>query len=72
MGPGEKVESSVYGCFILILILGLAFVAISMTGMMVTGGCDMGVVDANGSSQCYNQAFDNLDAWLGQGPNAKW
>lgn len=72
MGTGEKVESSVYMLFIGILILGLLFVGISMGGMMLTGSCDVGAVDANGHSACYNQAFDNLDSVLGQGPNPKW
>jgi hypothetical protein len=72
MGAGEKVESSVYGLFILIIILGLLFVGGSMAGMMVTGTCDVGVVDANGHSACYNDAFDRLDSALGQGPNPAW
>lgn len=72
MTSGEKIESSVYGLFLLILIIGLLFVGVTMAGMMVTGGCEMGVVDANGDPQCYNMAFDELDSWLGQGPNAKW
>ena len=72
MGTREKIESSVYAGFILLLIIGLLFVGVSMAGMMVTGTCDVGAVGPDGHSQCYNQAFDNLDAVLGQGPNAKW
>lgn len=72
MGTGEKIESSVYGLFLLILIIGLLFVGVSMAGMMLTGSCDVGAVDANGHSSCYNDAFDELDSWAGQGPNPKW
>jgi hypothetical protein len=72
MGTGEKIESGVYGIFLLILIIGLLFVGVSMAGMMVTGTCDVGAVGPDGHSDCYNQAFDELDAWAGQGPNAKW
>lgn len=71
MGTGEKIESGVYGLFLLILILGLLFVGGTMAVGMVAGTCD-GSVDANGHSACYNDAFDELDAWAGQGPNAKW
>lgn len=72
MGTGEKIESGVYGLFLLILILGLLFVGGTMAVGMVAGTCDVGAVDANGHSACYNDAFDELDSWAGQGPNAKW
>jgi hypothetical protein len=72
MGTGEKIESSVYAAFILILILGMFFVIATMGMGMVTGSCDMNAVGANGRSQCQNDAFDQLDAWAGKGPNAKW
>lgn len=71
MGAGEKIESSVYAGFILLLIIGLFFVMATMGAGMLTGSCD-GTVMADGHSACYNQAFDELDAVLGQGPNAKW
>lgn len=72
MGTGEKIESSVYAGFILLLIIGMFFVIGTMGMSMLTGSCDMNAVGANGRSQCQNQAFDELDAWAGQGPNAKW
>lgn len=72
MGTGEKIESGVYGIFLLILIIGLLFVGGTMAAGMVTGACDPNAVGADGHSDCYNQAFDELDAWAGQGPNAKW
>jgi hypothetical protein len=72
MGTGEKVESSVYAAFILLCIIGLVFVMGTMGMSMLTGSCDPNAVGANGRSQCQNNAFDELDAWAGQGPNAKW
>ena len=71
MGAGEKIESSVYAGFILLLIIGLVFVLGVMGAGMVTGDCS-GAPGANGRSECFNNAFDELDAWAGQGPNAKW
>lgn len=72
MTTGEKVESSVYGLFLLIIIVGLLFVGISMAGMVVTGTCEVGAVGPDGHSQCYNDAFDRLDAVLGVDSNPRW
>lgn len=71
MGTGEKIESSVYAGFILLLIICLVFVLGVMGAGMVMGDCSS-TPGANGRSECFNQAFDELDAWAGQGPNAKW
>lgn len=75
MGTGEKIESSVYMLFIGIIILAFFFVLVGSTGMALTGagGCDPNVMSSDGHySQCTDRALDELDAWLGQGPNAKW
>ena len=71
MGAGEKVESGVYMAFLLILIIGLVFVMGTMAAGMATGDCSS-TPGANGRSECFNNAFDELDAWAGQGPNARW
>lgn len=71
MGTGEKVEASVYMAFLLIGILVLLFVMGSMAGMVVTGGCEIGAVDANGHSACYNDAWEHFDSTFGVDSNPR-
>lgn len=73
MGTGEKIESNVYMLFIGIIILGFLFLLVASTGLAVTGSCDPNVMSSDGHySECTGRALDELDALLGQGPNAKW